>query len=81
MTNYCGSKKCPVWLPVVLLVYFIINIRVEAGMATVFERTLDGLAGGVVLMVLIYISARFFKILNPAGKQDPLACCDDSPEK
>ena len=81
MTNYCGTKKCPVWQLVVLFVYFIINIRVEAGMATVFERALDGLVGGVVLMVLIYISARFFKILNPAGTRDPLACCDDGPKK
>jgi hypothetical protein len=81
MTSFCGSKKCPVWLPVLLFFYFIINFRVEAGIASVFERTLDGLVGGVVLMVLIYISARFFKILNPAGKKDPLACCDDSPDE
>ena len=77
MTNYCGSKKCPAWLPVVILVYFIINFRVEAGIATPFERALDGLVGGVVLLVLLYIGARFFKFLNPADRDDPLACCDD----
>ena len=77
MTNCCGSKKCSVWLPLAVLVYFIINFRVEAGLATSFERALDGLVGGVVLLVLIYISARFFKILNPADSKDHLACCDD----
>jgi len=77
MTKFCCSKRCSNWLPLVILVYFVINFRVEAGIATTFERAFDGLVGGVVLLLLLYISARFFKILNPAGKEDPLACCDD----
>jgi hypothetical protein len=77
MLKFCNLKKGSTWCPVVILLYFVINIRVEAGIATVLERALDGLVGGVVLLVLIYISARFFKILNPADSKDHLACCDD----
>ena len=77
MTKYCGSKKCSTWLPVALLIYFVINFRVEAGIATSFERALDGLVGGVVLLLLLYVGARFFKIINPAGRKDPLACYED----
>ena len=81
MTNCCGSKKCSAWLPLAILVYFIINFRVEAGVATSFERALDGLVGGAVLLVLLYFGARFFKLLNPEGQRDPLSCCDDNAKK
>lgn len=77
MFKFCNSKKGSTWCLVVILLFFFINLRVEAGVATSFERALDGLVGGVVLLVLIYISARFFKILNPADSKDHLACCDD----
>jgi hypothetical protein len=63
---------------VVLVVYFIMNFRVEAGIATPFERALDGLVGGVVFLTLLYVGARFFKIINPAGKKDPLAWDNDA---
>jgi len=77
MLKFCNSKKGSTWCPVVILLYFVINIRVEAGIATSFERALDGLVGGAVLLVLIYISARFFKILNPADSKDIPVCCGD----
>ena len=81
MKDCCGSKKCSVWVPIALLVYFIINIRVEAGMATSFERALDGLVGGLVLLVLLYAGARFFKLINPKCTKEPSACCDDRTEE
>jgi hypothetical protein len=81
MAKYCGTKKYSALMPIVILVYFVINFRVEAGIATPFERGLDGLVGGTVLLLLLYIGARFFKFLNPAGKKDPLACCDDNSKK
>jgi hypothetical protein len=77
MLKFCNSKKGSTWCPVFILVYFVINIRVEAGIASSFERALDGLVGGAVLLVLIYISARFFKILNPADSKDLPVSCDD----
>ena len=69
MSKFCNSKKGSTWCPVIILVYFVINIRVEAGIATSFERALDGLVGGAVLLMLIYIGARFFKILTPADSK------------
>ena len=52
------------------------NFRVEAGIATTFERCLDGLVGGVVLMLLIYISARFFNLIEVADGKGLFSCCD-----
>jgi len=76
MTKIFGSR-CPLWLALIIAVYVIINFRVEAGFATPFERTIDGLVGGVVLLLLIYIAARFFGFLNPVDGEDPLLCCND----
>ena len=72
----CCSKKCATWKPLVIIVYFIMNFRVEAGIATTFERCLDGLVGGVVLMLLIYISARFFNLIEVADGKGLFSCCD-----
>jgi len=81
MFKWCDSKKGSTWCPVVILVFFIINFRVEAGIATPFERAVDGLVAGAVLLVLIYVSARFFKILNPADCKDPQVCRDDEDKR
>ena len=58
------KKQLSVWWLVVALVWLIINIRVEAGVGTGVERALDGLVGGVVLLVAIYYGARFFGFLE-----------------
>jgi len=65
---------------VIVVLYAIINFRVEAGLATPFERTIDGLVGGIVLLLLLYIAARFFGFLNPVDGEDPLRCCTESTE-
>jgi hypothetical protein len=70
MTKYGGSRKSSVLMPVALLVFFIINFRVEAGIATVLERMLDGLVGIAVLLGLLYVGARFFGFLPPANKDE-----------
>jgi hypothetical protein len=49
---------------VVICVWYVINIRVEAGMASVFERTLDGLVGGALFLFLLYLAGKFFGFLN-----------------
>ena len=54
------------WI-VAALIWYIINIRVEAGIATAFERAIDGLVGGAVLLIILYYAARFFKFLNLAS--------------
>jgi len=46
---------------IIFAAWLVINIRVEAGMASTLERALDGLAGGVVLLVAVFAALRFFK--------------------
>lgn len=43
-----------------IILLLTINIRVEAGVATVLERAVDGLAGAMVLLISIYLALRFF---------------------
>ncbi|MCW5199719.1 hypothetical protein VU05_03255 [Desulfobulbus sp. F1] len=65
----CYAKKKLMWRPLLVIVYFIINIRVEAGVATLPERMLDGLVACAVLLLLPYIFTRLFQ-------SDPfLSCC------
>ncbi|MCI5224677.1 MAG: hypothetical protein D3924_18910 [Candidatus Electrothrix sp. AR4] len=71
ITNSCSRKKSSCW-SLTILIYFIINFRVEAGIATTFERAFDGLVGGVVLLVLLYIAAKFFKFIEVADDNDLL---------
>lgn len=49
--------------------WLIINIRVEAGVATAFERVLDGLVGGAVLLASIFLAVRFFGSEADGGKR------------
>jgi hypothetical protein len=58
------KKQISPWWLAVVAVWYIINIRVEAGMATLFERALDGLVGGGVFLVILYYAARFFDLLE-----------------
>jgi hypothetical protein len=81
MNKFSWIKKCPIWLIVIVALYAVINFRVEAGVATPFERTIDGLVGGIVLLLLLYIGARFFGYLNPKDGEDPLRCCMEKKEE
>jgi len=57
-------KQISPWWLTAVFVWYVINIRVEAGMATLFERTLDGLVGGGLFLVILYYTARFFDLLE-----------------
>ncbi len=46
------------------IVWFVVNIRVAAGIGSITERAFDGLVGGVVLLVSIYYGCRFFGFLD-----------------
>lgn len=56
------------WALSCFVIWLIINIRVAAGVATVFERALDGLVGGVVLLVSIFLALRFFGDKGDVGR-------------
>ncbi len=59
-----NDGKCQsgcVWVSVGFIIWLIINIRVEAGMGTSFERAVDGIVGGAVLLTAIFLALRFFE--------------------
>ncbi len=63
------SNKAILWL-LAGIVWFVVNIRVAAGIGSMTERAFDGLVGGVVLLVSIYYGCRFFGLLNDAADRD-----------
>lgn len=60
MLNPKRNQSRSIWYLLCFVVWLVINIRVEAGAATVIERALDGLVGGIVLLVSIFMALRFF---------------------
>ncbi|MCI5165594.1 MAG: hypothetical protein D3903_05745 [Candidatus Electrothrix sp. GM3_4] len=62
-TDCCSQKKTSYW-SLAILVYIIINIRVEAGFATSPERILDGLVAILLFLLMLYIGARFFNLIE-----------------
>ncbi len=70
----CSSESCYGWIAIVVT-YFIINFRVEAGIATLFERTLDGLVGGVVFLLLLYAAGRFYGVIEIADNKGLFSRC------
>ena len=57
-------KQISPWWLAAVFVWYIINIRVEAGISTALERTLDGLVGGLLLLLVLYYAARFFGLIE-----------------
>lgn len=62
------NQSRSIWYLLCFIGWLIMNIRVEAGIGTVFERTLDGLVGGVVLLVSIFLALRFFSDAAEGGQ-------------
>ena len=60
MVNYNRKQSRSVWYLLCFVLWLVINIRVEAGIGTVFERAVDGLVGVVVLLISIVLALRFF---------------------
>lgn len=61
MTTCERKQPVSVWMIVVFIIWLIINIRVEAGIAGAFERAVDGVVGGALLLTIIFQAMRFFK--------------------
>lgn len=54
------------WFLICFIGWLIINVRVEAGIGSSFERAVDGLVGGVILLVSIFFALRFFRCIGDA---------------
>jgi len=69
MTMYEKKQPVSVWVILVFIFWLIVNIRVEAGLASTMERTIDGIVGGALLLTVIFFALRFFKC-------DGLSCAE-----
>jgi hypothetical protein len=54
----------------VVLVWLIINLRVAAGVASPFERTLDGLVAGTILLIAVFWAVSFFFLPNKKNREN-----------
>ncbi len=70
-----SPKKTSYWPVVVVLVYLIINIRVEAGFATPLERILDGSVAFSLFLLMLYVGARFFNLIESRKNLVGLVAC------
>ena len=71
-----SPKKTSYWPVAIVLVYLIINIRVEAGFATLFERIVDGSVALSLFLLMLYTGAKFFNLIESRKSFVGLvACC------
>ncbi|MCW5201317.1 hypothetical protein VT98_13022 [Candidatus Electrothrix communis] len=75
-TDCCSQQKSSYWSLAVLM-YIIINFRVEAGFATSPERILDGSVAISVFLLMLYIGARFFNVIEVRNTPSLLTCRQD----
>ena len=80
-TDCCSNKKTSYWSLAAVLIYIIINIRVEAGFATLLERILDGSVAIYLFLLTLYIGAKFFKLIDEGRQQNNMfllvSCCQN----
>jgi hypothetical protein len=64
MWNPDKKKKKGGWITVAVLVWFVMNIRVSIGIASTFERVVDGLVGIALLGAAVFLALEFFGVLE-----------------
>ncbi|MDD3618155.1 MAG: hypothetical protein RBR09_07595 [Desulfobulbaceae bacterium] len=64
MQNWRNNQSRSVWFLVCFIVWLIINVRVEAGIGTSFERAVDGLVGGAVLLAAVFLTLRYVRCVG-----------------
>ena len=75
MGTDCSNRKTSYWSVAAVLIYIIINIRVEAGFATLLERILDHSVAIYLCLLMLSIGAKFFNLIE--GRHtllQPVAC-------
>ncbi|MCI5159935.1 MAG: hypothetical protein D3906_16210 [Candidatus Electrothrix sp. AUS1_2] len=78
MGTDCSNRKTSYWSSAAVLIYIIINIRVEAGFATLLERILDHSVAVYLFLFMLSIGAKFFNLIE--GRHNMLlsvSCCQD----
>lgn len=58
-----------VWAAIVFAVWLVINVRVEAGLGTSFERAVDGIVGGAVLLTSIFLAWKFYDSIGQENRE------------
>ena len=54
------GRSGSIWAGIAFVLWLIVNIRVEAGLGNTFERAIDGLVGGALLLMAVFVGMRFF---------------------
>jgi len=70
MQNGRINQRRSIWFLACFIIWLIINVRVEAGIGSSFERAVDGLVGGVFLLAVIFYTLRFFRCIGDAGTKE-----------
>ncbi|MCL7488646.1 MAG: hypothetical protein M8357_10790 [Desulfobulbaceae bacterium] len=60
MQNLNKKKKMGGWIMAAFVVWLVMNIRVAAGIGTIFERAVDGLVGITLLVIAVFLALDFF---------------------
>ncbi len=68
MRNARKNCKRGGWLAAAFLVWFVMNVRVEAGIGTTFERAVDGLVGMALLVAAVFIALDYFQVIGKDGQ-------------
>ena len=64
MQNNPKKKISYGWVFAVFFVLLVVNIRVAAGISSIFERAVDGLVGIGILMAVVVAALDFFQVLG-----------------
>jgi hypothetical protein len=60
MQNLNKKKKMSGWIMAAFVIWLVMNIRVAAGIGTIFERAVDGLVGVTLLVIAVFLALDFF---------------------
>ncbi len=55
------KRKWGGWIAAVLFIWFIMNVRVAAGIGSTFERAVDGLVGIGLLVAVVFLAMDFLQ--------------------
>ena len=68
MQNFNKKKKWGGLITVAFLVWLVFNIRVAAGIGSIFERAVDGMVGIALLVAVVFLVLDFFNLIGK-GKE------------